>query len=128
MQKSDIIYIREKYKGKPMIVLCDNDHNFFVDCAGQCTPVWDDEKEIVSFVQRNIETSQSAVDFPGVITYTPYEFIQYIKILADKQDIINYFNEVKSKIGEDKYNYNLEILSSSFRHNNPMQPRSYYNK
>lgn len=128
MTKTDIQWFRETFKGKPMVIICDNEHNFFDNYPGQCFPVWDDENERVTFLQVNIEDQgRSSVDFPMTISCTEYEHIQIMKVLASREDILKYIADNKGSLGEEKSAYNTKIAAETFRNTRPDHKKYYDN-
>ena len=126
MTKADVKWFRDTFAGLPMVIICDNDHNFFDNYPGQCFPLWDDTNERVTFLQVNIEDQgRSSADYPMTITCTEYEHIQIMKVLADRETIIDYINNNKAALGDDKSNYNLKLAGETFKNTRPNH-KSYY--
>lgn len=128
MTKEDIKWFREQFAGKPMVIICDNEHNFFDNYPGKAFPIWDDDNERVTFIQANIEDQgRSSADFPIVISCTEYEHIQIIKVLADRETTMKYISDNAGVLGQDKTNYNKKIVAETFKNTRPIHPKYYDN-
>lgn len=127
MTKEQVVYLRDEvFKGQPFIVVLDNEHNFMDNYPGRCFPVWDDEREIVSFVESNQESSgMASADYPCIIAYAAYDYIQSIRVLTDRESAMNYLKDSKAVIGQEKYDYNKSIVSRMSRNTRPNH-RPYY--
>lgn len=119
MEKNQVQYFREKYKGRPTLIICDNEHNFFDNFPGRCLPIWDDDLELVTFLESDHEFSGMAnADFPYVEVVTPYACIQSFRVFTDRETIMGFLNDTKSKLGNDAYEYakkNINILALNQR-------------
>lgn len=127
MTKEQINNFRKKYEGCPLIVIIDNEHNFFVNYPGQPQPVWDDASETVTFLQMHIESSGGPnTEWPYTLTVTSYEHIQQIKAMLTREQIVKYIDEHRAKLGDDVSDYNMSVVKNSFRNTRPEHP-PYYN-
>lgn len=122
MTKQNVVKFRDEiFKGLPMIVVCDNDHNFFDNYPGQSFPVWDDENECVTWFETYHQQApgSNTDDYPLVLCVTEYAQIQSIRAYADRSDIMKYLRDTKADIGEDKHKCNIEIVSKVLRNSRP---------
>lgn len=111
MNKEQVQYFRKKYEGQPVLIICDNEHNFFDNYPSRCLPIWDDDRELVTFVESYQESSgMGSSDFPYVVTVTSYDFIQSFRVFSDRNKILDFLNELKSKRGDGAYQYSKEIV------------------
>lgn len=122
MTKRDIAYFRDEvYKGQPMIIVCDNEHNFFQNWPDQCNPVWDDEEERVMFLQTNQDSgTRSSKTYPFTISITEYEHIQTIKLLATRLDVMEFLKNSKDKMEPGDYEKAMTIISKTFGNAGPV--------
>ena len=127
MTKEQVMYLRDEvYKDKPVIVVLDNEHNFMDNYPGRCFPIWDDDKEIVTFVETNQESSgMTSSDFPYMIAVASYDFIQSFRFLSDMETVIGIFKDNKAKLGDGKYDYNIKCISTGARNTRPAH-KPYY--
>lgn len=122
MTKEAVIKTRDvTFKGMPMVIICDNDHNFFDNYPGQAFPVWDDDNECVSWFETYHQQAPGANtdDYPLALCVTDYAQIQSMRVYADRSDIMKYLKNTKAIIGEDKYNCNLQVVSKVLRNSRP---------
>lgn len=117
---------RDKFKGKPFIITCDNQHYFYDNTEWDCPIIWDDAKETMTVITATRDQyGQSKT--PICIKMTTYEHIQFMEALLTTSEALGFLQEVKGKLGdnaENKYEYCKEFISlaASNRMATPHQP------
>lgn len=126
MTKEQVVAIREKYKGQPILFICDNEHNFFDNYPDRCLPVWDDGAELVTFVESNMENSgMDSNIYPYITAVTSYDYIQSARVFTDKGHVSEFLALTKDKNGVDAYKYAKEIISMMCQNSKPTR-NAYY--
>lgn len=127
MTKEQVIFIRNKYAGKPIIITMGGTATFFADnYPGRLFPIWDDENELVTSIETHRENSgMSSKDFPYVAQICPYSDIESIRVLSDMTDVIDLFKDNENKLDKGRYEYNMDIISN-VAHNSRPDVKPYY--
>lgn len=128
MEKRQVQYFRKKYKGQPVLIICDNEHNFFDNFPDKCLPIWNDDEEIVTFVETNQETGgRDSVDYPFIVTVTAYSQIQSFRVYTDRVKIVDFLNDTKTENGNGAYEYAKDVINKSAPNARPkVATRPYY--
>lgn len=119
MDKASVAYFREKFKDQPIVIICDNEHNFFDNCSDMVPPIWDDASERVMYIQNNQDGGRMRTEMPLTVSITNYDHIQIIKALVTKEEAVKFMVENKSKLSEDKFKYGMKMISGSARAHRP---------
>lgn len=131
MEKEQVVYAREQYKGRPMIIVLDNEHSLFDNYPGKGYAIWDDTRELVTFMETNQESFGMAnADFPYVIAVAPYACIQSFRVLMDRPGVVNTMSNNKDKLKEGRYDYNMDIIAHAAGNTRPSLPggKTYYER
>lgn len=130
MEKEQVVYAREQYNGRPTIIVLDNEHSFFDNYPGKCYAIWDDSRELVTFMETNLESSgMSSADFPYIVAVAPYSCIQSFRVLMDRPGVVTTMGKNKGALKEGRYEYNMGIISQAARNTRPGLPGgTYYDK
>lgn len=126
MTKEQVQYFRNKYKDQPVLIICDNEHNFFDNYPSYTLPIWDDDRELVTFMHTNQETSgMASSDFPYVVSVTSYDFIQSFRVFTDREKINDYLSDLKAKRGAGAYEYSKKIVNALALNSRPKREPYY---
>lgn len=98
----------------PMVIYGDNEHLFYHNTKDHYPLIWDDDNNMVFAFQHNNDPYVQQ-EYPLDIVCIEYEFIQYIKLIANREVALDVFNNHKSLLNEEDSKRTLEMLSDSFR-------------
>lgn len=117
----------ETAKGKPLMIICDNEHVFYDNVVGNFPVIWDDDAETLTTIIYSSDVYSNR-ERPFNVMISGYDHIQFMFAMETSKEIVQYLSSIKDKMSEEEYKQALDLCrpGASARSSRPISVMPKY--